>query len=257
MIRFDSSHTLGEDRNLNLAAHMAISTQQSPSIYAIWKRWKRVKKSSGAAQETSDQPNLARLYMIVLGVFLTCMASAEEKLGTKADIVLPKSESFSGPGVGIAPILQMVVAVGIVVALLKFALPKLMPMMNKKMTTSLGSQIRVEESATFAGGSLFVVSARKRSLLLCVNSQGVQVLSDLTDTPVAAPQVQPVATPSATPQPKVQKAAPTHAVIPDEAPAFFEMLDEKMVETPKAQPRKSEEELLNALDRLTRLTGTH
>jgi len=33
-------------------------------------------------------------------------------------------------------------------------------------------------------------------------------------------------------------------------------LDAKMTEPAKPQPRKSEEELLNALDRLSRLTGT-
>jgi len=258
MIRFDSLLRPGEDRNQNFAASLFIPTQHAPSMLAVWRRWKRVRRAHGAESEGNNQ-SLARLYMIVLGVFLASFASAQESLGTKNDLVLPKSESFSGPGMGFAPILQMLLAVGIVVALLKFALPKLMPMMNKKMTTSLGSQIRVEESAQFAGGSLFVVSARKRSLLLCVNAQGVQMLADLTEAPAAPVATTPTVVapaPAVAPQPAVAKPAPTHAVIPDEAPAFFEMLDAKMTEPAKPQPRKSEEELLNALDRLSRLTGT-
>jgi flagellar biogenesis protein FliO len=60
-------------------------------------------------------------------------------------------------------------------------MPKLMGKMNKRLVTSAGSDIRIEESASFAGGSLYVVSARGKTLLLSVNAQGVQCLSDLSE----------------------------------------------------------------------------
>jgi len=83
-------------------------------------------------------------------------------------------------GVGFSSFLQMMVALGIVLVLLKFVMPKLVTKFNKKIVTKAGSAIQIEETAAFAGGSLYVVTARSKTLLLSVSSQGVSCLSDLT-----------------------------------------------------------------------------
>lgn len=85
------------------------------------------------------------------------------------------------------PFVQMLVALGVVLLLIKFALPKLVGKLNKRLVTGVGSGIRIEESASFAGGNLYVVSARAKTLLLSVSPSGVNCLADLTETQ-SAPQ---------------------------------------------------------------------
>jgi flagellar biogenesis protein FliO len=138
-------------------------------------------------------------------------------LGAKPDLVVPTTNAS---GVGLVDLLQMVVALAIVFALLKWALPKVVAKMNKRLSAKDGSSITVEESASFGGGSLQIVTARGRTLLLCVAQSGVTCLADLTGP------------------------APKH----DDQPAFFELVDRAVVEQPADKDRV-------ALDRLTRLTG--
>ncbi|MEQ1933131.1 MAG: hypothetical protein ABL962_04535 [Fimbriimonadaceae bacterium] len=108
-------------------------------------------------------------------VFLPGLASAQS-LGTKADFA-GKTATSTGPG----PFIQMILALGVVLLLLKFALPKLAGKLHKKIVTPLNSSLKIEESAQFAGGALYVVSARNKAMLLSVSSTGVQYLADLTD----------------------------------------------------------------------------
>ena len=86
------------------------------------------------------------------------------------------------------PILQMVIALGFVLLLLKFVLPKIAGKMNKKLVTSVNSGLQIEESANFAGGTLYIVRARHKTLLLSVNTQGVACLSDLTSDAAVEPE---------------------------------------------------------------------
>lgn len=79
--------------------------------------------------------------------------------------------------------LQMFAALGIVWALLKFALPKIATKMNRGINPGIGSTIKIEESATFAGGNLYVVSVREKVLLLSVSGTGVSCLADLGQKP--------------------------------------------------------------------------
>lgn len=108
-------------------------------------------------------------------VLLPGFAGAQN-LGTKAEFA-GKTAASTGPG----PFLQMVFALGVVLLILKFALPKLAGKLHKKIVTPLNSSLRIEESAQFAGGALYVVSARNKAMLLSVSSTGVQYLADLTD----------------------------------------------------------------------------
>lgn len=79
------------------------------------------------------------------------------------------------------PLVQMAIALGVVLFLLKFILPRIVGKMNKKLITSATSMLKVEESATFAGGTLYIVRARSKTLLLSVSTQGVNCLADITE----------------------------------------------------------------------------
>jgi hypothetical protein len=99
------------------------------------------------------------------------------------------SGNFAGAEVASGvPVLQMFVSLAIVLGLLKFVLPKIATKLNKKLVTPLDSAIKIEESAHFAGGTLYIVSARGKSLMLSVSTAGVQCLADLTEANKPAPE---------------------------------------------------------------------
>jgi flagellar biogenesis protein FliO len=74
----------------------------------------------------------------------------------------------------------MIIALGVVLVLLKLVMPKLVSKLNKKIVTKVGSAIQIEESAAFAGGSLYIVKAKSKTLLLSVTAAGVTCLADLS-----------------------------------------------------------------------------
>ena len=169
-----------------------------------------------------------RALVLITALALACLSHAQ-----KADIVAPNSTPFQpGAGVGIAQIAQMVLALAIVIGALKFVLPRLAPMLSKKLNTNLSSTIKIEETATFAGGNLYVVTARSKTILLSCSQSGVQYLADLSEE---------------NPKP--------------EEPAFFELVDQAQTrpiraaawleETPQPEPKP--EKLQEALRRLERL----
>ncbi|MFY9234396.1 MAG: hypothetical protein WAO58_08040 [Fimbriimonadaceae bacterium] len=121
-----------------------------------------------------------RILSSLISLCLTGLSLAQVKTfaGTKSDAVRASVESPSG--MGLMPFFQMLIALGIVFALVKFLLPRVIAKMNKRLIPSSGSGIVVEESASFAGGSLLVVNARGRTLLLSVSATGVSCLADLS-----------------------------------------------------------------------------
>ena len=121
-----------------------------------------------------------RRYAALIALSLTALTTAEiPDLGTKADIIVNTPEQPASL-IGGWDMVQMLVALVIVFVLLKWALPKVVARMNKKLVTNSDSSITVEESANFGGGSLQIVSARGRTLLLCVSQNSVTFLTDLT-----------------------------------------------------------------------------
>ncbi len=132
-------------------------------------------------------------------------------LGAKPDIVLRTGSAPASAVNGLA-VAQMLVALIVVVGLLKWGLPKLIGRMNGRIATSVGSSIKIEDSASFAAGNLYVVSVRGKSLLIAAGSHGVAFLADVTES-----------------EGKSQ-----------EEPAFFELLD---------QAAKTEEVKPGAVDR--------
>ncbi|MBL8066900.1 MAG: flagellar biosynthetic protein FliO [Armatimonadetes bacterium] len=141
---------------------------------------------------------------ILIPAFLLAQ-SVSPNLGTKSDIMRAGTAKPTGQTMDPAQLLPMLVALGLVFFLLKYALPKVVAKFNKGMSTSLNSPIMLEESASFATGTLQVVTVRGKSLLLAVTPQGVTCLSEV---PTTLPG--------------------------DPVPAFFEILDRES-ENPKAQ----------------------
>lgn len=80
--------------------------------------------------------------------------------------------------------LQMVLALVLVAVGLRYGLPRLIRWASK---TGVGSQldgeIRLLESRAVPGGSLLMVKARDRLLLIGTTPQGMQLLADLTPQP--------------------------------------------------------------------------
>jgi hypothetical protein len=78
----------------------------------------------------------------------------------------------------------MILALVIVLGAMKFVLPKLMSpkllaKLGGKFSTGLNSEIKIEESASFPGGNLHLVTIRGRSLLLGTTASSITTLADL------------------------------------------------------------------------------
>lgn len=149
-------------------------------------------------------------------------AFAQQALGTKSDLIAPQTHAPpSGPSIWqFGP---MIIALGIILMLLKFALPKALAKFNRKLSTPLNSPIVLEESAAFATGTLQVVTVRGNSLLLAITPQGVSCLAkldpapqqadepaffELLDEQATSPRPQKIVTPSDTTEPKKSKVHP-------------------------------------------------
>lgn len=166
-------------------------------------------------------------YRRLLSVMLATPAFAgAQSLGTKTETA---ALAGGGSPVGVMPLLQMLIALGIVFGLLKFGLPKIASRLNKHLATPLNSSIRIEESANFAGGALYLVNVKHRTLLLSVGSHGVNCLADVTEG-------------STTPE------APTFRELVESAPEW-----EPTEPQPETDPTLSTDAIKAALDRLSRL----
>jgi len=148
--------------------------------------------------------------------------------GTKPDLVGPVMPSSSGGGTG--ALIQLILVVAIVGFGIKFLLPKWISKWHSKMSINATGSIRIEESATFAGGSLHLVHVKSKSLLLSVSPQGVQCLADVSDSAQS-----------------------------EEGPAFFELVDRASGDLPKqavvetAHPEERDLKVKDMLERLKRL----
>ncbi len=123
---------------------------------------------------------MKRAFIGFVMLLATCgLADDTLSLGTRKDPMFG-SMPTTGGAVSPLPVLQLLIALGVVLALVKLVMPRLIGKVHKKLTPGLGSQIQIEESAQFAGGTLYVVNAKSKSLLLSVTAQGVTCLADIT-----------------------------------------------------------------------------
>jgi flagellar biogenesis protein FliO len=127
---------------------------------------------------------MQRFFISVLLLVDPALSAAQSYLGTKAGGGTPAVGSDVGPGAG--SFLQMLAALAVVLILLKFVAPKLLGRAKKRLVTDSSGNLRVEETAHFAGGALYIVRARSKTLLLGVNGASISCLADLTETAVAA-----------------------------------------------------------------------
>lgn len=127
---------------------------------------------------------------LVLGLLLAIgVASAQSDtpqqldpgaFGTRAGAPMQRVAAPEGSSLGWA---QLGVALLIVAAGLRWGLPKLLRWAGKTGDGSpVDGQIKIIETRSALGGSLMLVKARDRLLLIGATAQGMQLLADLTDT---------------------------------------------------------------------------
>lgn len=162
---------------------------------------------------------MIRLALTALSALYVFSARAQSALdAAKPDAIQPMETA--GAGMGVMPLLQMMLAMGIVLGLVKVLLPKIATKLNKRLSTPVGSAIRIEESAAFAGGNLYLVKVREKELLLGVGTNGVTCLADVTGP------------------------------VKPEPPAFLEVLEQE--EAKAVVPNNAVVEALRRLDSLAR-----
>lgn len=112
--------------------------------------------------------------LIALASALASLAMAGP-LGTR-----PSPAAYDSSPVGAGPVVQMLVALALVGAGIRWVLPAVVKRLGGRLSTEANGTIRIEESASFPGGRLYVVEARGRTLLLGTTPQSVACLADLT-----------------------------------------------------------------------------
>lgn len=120
------------------------------------------------------------------------LASAQESAGKELNELSPgalgtrdssplRTTTTTSP-VGASNLLQMVTALGIVLVILRYGLPKLMKWGAKAgFGSKLDGEIRILETRAITGGSVHLIRVRGRLLLLSSTAQGIQLLTDLTE----------------------------------------------------------------------------
>lgn len=124
--------------------------------------------------------------------FAVAVYAQQNNLGTKPDP--GSSSSYQAASPSIMPLIQLFIVLGVVLFLFKKVGPKVLSKFNKSLVTQVGAGLKIEESATFAGGNLYIVQARAKTLLLGVGVNGVTCLADLTDPTPATPEPVPFET---------------------------------------------------------------
>lgn len=166
---------------------------------------------------------------------------AQVSLGTKSDIYLPLGGDNLSTNSSVQ-FIQMLIVLGITVFAIKYFLPKFIFKINPGLQEKGISSFQIEESASFAGGKLFVVKIHEKKLLLSATAQNINYLMDLTGAPVK-----------------------------NENLAFFEVLDSTKTKYPAEETSTNKHfhpeieslaqnsnpnEIQALLDRISRFTGT-
>ena len=120
-----------------------------------------------------------RLSIVAVSMALASVSYAGDGiLGTKSDAV----PTASGSPVGVMAIVQMAVALGFVLGLVKYALPKLL---TKVAKPSNEGEIVVEATTALGAGTVHIVRTRGKTLLVGATATGMTTLADLTeDAPI-------------------------------------------------------------------------
>ncbi len=110
------------------------------------------------------------------------------------------------------PLVQLAFTIAILYGFIRFVGPKILSKIGGKLNPKADSLLLVEESATLAQGSLYVVSIYGQQYLVGAANSGINCLANLTEARMAFQQEQ----------------------------DFFETLDEKVEEAPETWPIDNE-----------------
>ena len=102
--------------------------------------------------------------------------------GTKASAV--PTVSNEAP-IGAFPVIQMLLALGVVLALIKWVLPGFFKKYGSRIGTKSSSGIHIQETATIGPATVAVVTVRGRTFLVGASPQSVDCLADLTEAQTA------------------------------------------------------------------------
>ncbi len=91
----------------------------------------------------------------------------------------------SQSSLGVFPVVQMVLALIVVLAMLKWLMPLALKKVQK-IKTSGGSGILVQETAAVGQAQLAVITVRGKTLLVGATSSAISCLADLTKVEVPA-----------------------------------------------------------------------
>ncbi|MBL8059723.1 MAG: hypothetical protein JNK63_03290 [Chthonomonas sp.] len=150
---------------------------------------------------------MRRLASLLIFMLAQLALGQDALSGMKEDVIT--TPATPQPSAGAPPLLHLGVVVAVLFVLIKFVLPKALLKFTNKLNPGLGSSIKVEESATIGTGGAYVIEVRGRTLLIGASSTGgLSLLCDLTSDS-------------------------------EEPPAFFEMLNQAVVEplAPEGEPR--------------------
>ena len=164
--------------------------------------------------------------LISAGIFLSASSVAlagDGILGTKAGGGSSFGTTAVNP-VGPASLIQLAVVLGLVLVLVRYALPKAVGLVGKRLVTNTAGGLKIEESASFAGGNLYVVRARHKTLLLSVAASGVACLADLTESSTPGSEL-PTFQEMLESAPSAQPAAPVETDSDDPFEAALARLD--------------------------------
>lgn len=98
--------------------------------------------------------------------------------GTKLDGAGGAATAASTP-FGWMQILQLLIALGVVAALVSYVLPRVLGRLTKAPRTTSSAQARIESIGSLPGATLYAVEARGKTLLLAAGPGGVTYLTDL------------------------------------------------------------------------------
>lgn len=113
------------------------------------------------------------------------ITQATEKLsGLKEDPV----QTFSHPGapVGWQSIFQLLIALAIVIAIVKWVVPKYAGKAARKFTSKT-NELQVIEAAELATGQILLVKTHNKLLLIGATAQEFSLLADLTESDLNVP----------------------------------------------------------------------
>ncbi|MCS7208148.1 MAG: flagellar biosynthetic protein FliO [Fimbriimonadales bacterium] len=123
------------------------------------------------------------LWLVILGAFAQGNASDSLEpgaFGTRVGAPIQRVATPDGGALGWA---QLGIALLLVAAGLRWGLPRLLRWAGRTGDGSpVDGQIRIIETRSAVGGSLMLVKARDKLLLIGASAQGMQLLADLTDT---------------------------------------------------------------------------